>query len=646
MKSKIVTFTVTLLSVLFFTKCNFLDIVPDNVVEESHMFENRDRAMSALATVYRYMPCFVRNDETMTLAGDEWSMRMDAWGEYRGRHRGINIMRGLNNSNSPLLNYWEGFGGANGLYRGIRFAQLFIQNIPGVPGMTPSEVNDMVAQARFLIAYYHYWLLRLYGPIVLIDEMFDTSVPVDEVRAPRSCIDTSFDFILNIINEVIASNALPVVRPPSYLGQVDQQIAKAVRAEIMLLRASPLFNGNSAFFSNFRGYYGELLFPQEHCQQKWVDALEAIEVAIAFAHENGRELFHFDGIIPFWDRDDMDESYILRYVYNNRFSIVEPWNNELIWGYSNIPWGNSPRSIYVSTQMRALRDPGSTGYSRQELGATFRMVELFHTRNGLPIEHDITFHPDPFALVTIPDDNFHRSLMQPGETTVQIHLNREPRFYAWLAVDRGVWRTHGVRNDLRMRMNEIPGGRTRAEYHYPTGIGVQKHVHPDSDVGSAIRRVHSPFPIIRLADLYLMFAEAYNEVHGPGTRAFDKLNAIRARAGLRTVQDTWSDHTIAHPSVLNSHLTQDGFREIIFRERAIELSFEGKRYFDVLRWMRADLYFPQPIMGWNVTGATAEAFYMLQFTQARRWETPRDYFFPIPLMELRRNPRLVQNPGW
>ena len=650
MKSKIVTFTVTLLSVLFFTTCNFLDIVPDNVIEESHMFETRERAMSALATVYRYMPSFVRNDDTMTLAGDEWAMRMDTWGEYRNRHRAINIMRGLNNSDSPLLNYWEGFAGADGLYRGIRFAQLFLNNIAGVPGVTPSEQADWSAQARFLIAYYHYWLLRLYGPIVLVDEMLDTSAPVDEVRLPRSCIDTSFDFILNIINEVIASNALPVERPGPYLGKIDQQIAKAIRAEIMLLRASPLFNGNSAFFSNFRGYDGGLLFPQEHCQQKWVDALAAIEEAIAFAHQNGRELFHFEGTVPFWDRDDFDQSYILRYVYNNRFSIKEPWNNELIWGYSRIPWGSLPRHIFGSTQIRALRDMASTSYSRQELGASFHMVTLFHTRNGLPIEHDLTFAEDPFALVTIPEDNFHRAIMQPGQTTVEFHLNREPRFYAWLIVDRSVWRGHTVRNDIRMRHGEMPGGRqgTGTGYFLPTGIGVGKHVHPDSEVGSAIRRVHAPFPIIRLADLYLMLAEAYNEVHGPGARAFNKLNAIRARAGLRTVQDTWSDPTITHPSVLNSHLTQDGLREIIFRERAIELSFEGKRYWDVLRWMRADRYFTRPVMGWNTaTGVTtAEAFYMLSFAQARTWHTPRDYFFPIPLMELRRNPRLVQNPGW
>ena len=644
MKSKILIFTVALCSVLLFTKCEFLDIVPDNVIEESHMFENRDRAMSALSTVYRYMPCFVNNDMTMTLAGDEWAMRMDGWGLARYRHRGLNLMRGLNNSNDPLLNYWEGFGGVSGLYRGIRFAQLFIEKISDVPGVTAMEATDWIAQARFLIAYYHYWLLRLYGPIILVDRMIDTSAPVDEVRKQRSCIDTSFDFILNIINEVIASNALPAERPTPYLGQVTQQAAKAVRAEIMLLRASPFFNGNMAFFSNFRGYNGELLFPQERCQQKWVDALAAIEEAIAFAHDNGRELFHFDGTPRFWDREDFEESYILRYVYNNRFSIQEPWNNELIWGFSNLPMFG--RTITSSTQMRGLRDYGSTEFSRQELGASLRMATLFHTRNGLPIEHDLTFAEDPFELTTIPSDNFHRGLMQPGETTVELHLNREPRFYAWLAVDRGIGRTHDVRNDLRMRMSESPGGRTHSHYFFTTGIGVQKHTHPESEVGHWVRVVRTPFPIIRLADLYLMFAEAYNEVHGPGQRAFAKLDAIRARAGLPGVEATWGNAGIAHPAVFNSHLTQAGFREIIFRERAIELSFEGKRFFDVLRWMRADRYFNLPIMGWNTLGTTAEAFYVPTVIQPRVWQTPRDYLFPIALMELRRNPRLVQNPGW
>lgn len=653
MKSKIIAISIAMgLSVLL-TRCNFLDIVPDNTVEVGSLFENRDRALSALSTCYRYMPNYEKLHWSMSLAGDEWVPRLDSdYANNRGINRGEKLMRGWNNSNDPILNFWSGGGGATSLYQGIRVCNIFFENIEDVPNLTPAERIDWVAQVKILKAYYHFYLIRLYGPIVIADKNLEPFSPVEEVRQERQSIDSCFNYVINLIDEVLyddngnPKNDLARARDIAYYGQIDQVIARAIKAQVLLTRASPLFNGNSEYYSNFRGKNGELFFPLQHDPEKWKDALDATEEAISFAHTSGKELYEYDGQPKFWDVENFQESEIIQYAYNKRFSIVEPWNDEIIWGYSGLDYEGQGGFAHA-TNMRSVADPTQAGYAWQWLGADYRMAELYYSKNGVPIEEDITYDYDNrLQLTTTPNDTYHRGYMQAGQRTVQLHLNREPRFYAWLAVDRSVWRTHDIANDVKMRYNESPGGRgsQHTTDFYWTGIGVKKLVHPESGTGHWARVVKFPYPIIRLSDLYLMYAEAYNEYHGPAQPAYNYLNLVREKAGLPAVEEVWSDAAIVRAT--GKHLTREGLREIIHTERLIELSFEGHRYFDILRWKEANRYFLNPMRGWNTTGVDPEQFYLLMTLQTRAWQTPRDYLMPLPISEMNRNPNLAQNPGW
>jgi len=661
MKSKIRIFFTALFGMLFFTQCNYLDIVPDNTVEIGSLFQNRESALTALSTCYWYMPQYEKLHWSMSLAGDEWVGRLDAEvAENRGNTRGEKLMRGWNNSSDPILNYWGDGGGARGLYRGIRVCNIFLENIGNVPGLSPGEIADMSAQVKFLKAYYHFYLLRLYGPIVIADKNLEPSASINEVRQERQPIDSCFNYIIASMDQVINSGELMPQRAIAYLGQIDMQVAKAVKAEVLILRASPLFNGNSEFYSTFKGNNGELLFPMEYSAQKWKDALDATDDAIKYAEQNGKKLYYYEGTPKYWDVDDFASSEIIKYCYNNRFSICENWNSEMIFGFSGIDFEGGDGFAHGSN-IRSAADPGQPGYAWNWLGANYKMEELYYSRNGLPIEDDITYdYENRRALTTIPDinDTYHRGYMQlgSGRQTVKLHLNREPRYYAWLMVDGCLYRTHDLKNRIGMRYNEFDaspatareiGGRssTHTTDFFWTGIGVKKMVHPESGTGHWARVVKYTYPIIRLSNLYLMYAEAYNEFNGPGQPAYDKLNAIRARGGLKTVEQTWGNPAIANSRVLNAHKTKEGLREIIHRERAIELSFEGQRFYDVLRWKKAGVEFTTPVQGWNSLGPDYQTFYILMTLQPRVWQT-RDYLMPIPLNDLNKNPNLVQNPGW
>ncbi|ULT46540.1 RagB/SusD family nutrient uptake outer membrane protein [Niabella defluvii] len=151
-----------------------------------------------------------------------------------------------------------------------------------------------------------------------------------------------------------------------------------------------------------------------------------------------------------------------------------------------------------------------------------------------------------------------------------------------------------------------------------------------------------PWPMIRLADLYLLYAEAINEVEGGSSNAISYVDKVRARAGLKGVVESWSNYS-NNPAKFS---TKDGLRQIIQRERSIEMMFEGERLWDLKRWKLAAEELNKDITGWNVFGKAASSFYQQRFVFKQSFITPRDYFWPVGDYDTRRNPYLVENPGW
>ncbi|WP_262915165.1 RagB/SusD family nutrient uptake outer membrane protein [Niabella ginsengisoli] len=146
---------------------------------------------------------------------------------------------------------------------------------------------------------------------------------------------------------------------------------------------------------------------------------------------------------------------------------------------------------------------------------------------------------------------------------------------------------------------------------------------------------------MRLADLYLLYSEALNESQGPGPEVYAYVDSVRARSGLKGVQEAWANFSL-QPS---KPLTKEGMRNIIKRERTIELAFEGKRFWDLRRWKDARAELNELILGWDIGQRDPAPFYR-PITLYNRTFTERDYFWPISIEELTRNRELKQNLGW
>ena len=127
------------------------------------------------------------------------------------------------------------------------------------------------------------------------------------------------------------------------------------------------------------------------------------------------------------------------------------------------------------------------------------------------------------------------------------------------------------------------------------------------------------WPILRFAEVLLIFAEASNEVNGPNSLAYEALNQIRERAELPEL----------------SNLSKDQFREAVWREKCFELSFENKTWFDMVRTRKA----------FNVKTRQFEDFVGHQFVYGPTLKE-RELLFPIPTAEIRNNPNLIQNQGY
>ena len=132
------------------------------------------------------------------------------------------------------------------------------------------------------------------------------------------------------------------------------------------------------------------------------------------------------------------------------------------------------------------------------------------------------------------------------------------------------------------------------------------------------------FPIIRLADVLLMLAEAYNEDSGDIQKAAAEVNKVRRRAGMPELNSGAAWLAVS---------SKEEMADRIRRERAFELAGEGQRYWDLRRWGMLES---------SVKNAT-DILGDLMYTRSYQ---PRHELWPIPLVELDRNPNLTQNPLW
>ena len=639
-------YIIILLTFLSFGCDNYLDIVPDNLATVEIAFNNRNSAEQFLATLYSYVPEKAHMEQNFALvAGDEvWY-----YGEqdfYINNTTSFRLAKGLQNVTDPYLNYWEGGRGAFNMFIALRDCNIFLENLKEVPGLNVVERNRWIAEAKTLKAYFHFWLLRMYGPIPIVDENISVDASAEETHVPRESVDDVVDYIVGLLDEVIDSEHLvdQITFVNTELGRLTTPAAKAIKAKVLMLAASPLFNGNSDY-AGFVGHDGSPLINTNYDEQKWVDARDASLDAILSAEASGHALYQFTDLLPIGQISDE-----LRHELTLRTTITDRFNQEMVWGVGQNATGDLQRWC----QPRWTGDHNANfGDTKKSHAPTLNMVEDYYTVNGVPINEDNNWdYSDRYSTVKIIDQMIddHKYTIQDNYTTAKLHTYREPRFYATVGFDGGKWFSMETQDPEDLpHLNAKAGqfsGKSGFEIYSITGYFTKKLVSYETIVtrNNVTFRGYT-MPIIRLSDLYLMYAEAANEVNSaPDAEVYEYIQRVRHKAGLDQGSDlvtTWATHS-SNPT---KPTTKDGMREIIHQERRIEMSFEGERYWDIRRWKKADEFFAKPIRGWNINSGDVDGFYQVKNIFFRDFLT-KDYLWPISQNELLRNPNLVQSPGW
>lgn len=645
-----------ILAILFLaclqTACDYLDVVPDNLATLDIAFNNKASAEKYLVTCYSYVPLYGGQYENPGLASgtETWYYSAhDATGNWSNRWTHF-IARGFQNTQSPLASYWDGENGGKPLFRALRDCNIFLEYVSDrnrVSGLTEKERLRWLAEVKTLKAFYHYYLLQLYGPIPIIDENISVTASPEEVRVRREKVDVVVDYIVSLIDEAVEDLPARILLNIVEDGRLTQAAALSIKAKTLLLAASPLFNGNTAY-ANFLDHHKEPFINQVPDRNKWQLAADAAKEAIDNAELNGAKLYDIRTDISTELPDD------LLYGLHVRGAVTQRFNSELIWSVGTQNTGDLQRHAMarLTPVMNDAPENNLYGTAKSIYAPTLATIERFYSENGVPIEEDKDWvnngwYNDRYNTQSITGDDKYN--MKEGERTAVLHFHREPRFYGSIGFDRGTWFGSGWTlpdnepNYIKGKNGELAGIR-KTGVRTITGYYAKKISHLENIVSKDKAHIEEyPFPIIRLADLYLMYAEALNEAKDVvDADVYEYVDLVRTRSGIPSVKEAWSKHSL-NPSKPS---TPQGMREIIRRERNIELSLEGQYYFDVRRWKTASQELSKPVMGWNIDGEDESTYYQITTIYIPPLFTNKQYLWPLKEESIIKNTNLIQTYGW
>ena len=581
--------------------CNYLDVVPDERPTEEDAFQDKYAAERYLYSCYSFMPQERQMGASIRPHGEILSSTDSPATDI--------LLGNISAANPGDYRFWSRMYGA------FRRCYTFLENVDNVPHLDEETKRIYKAETNFLLGYYGFYLMKAYGPFIIPEGLYDYNMsPADYPK--RAKFDDCVDWIIGRLDE--AGAGLLDKQPVNALGRATTVINDALKSRVLLYAASPLFNGNTAFYANalLDPETKEPLMPQTYDANKWKKALEASEMAIKNAEAAGHELYQGEATEEMPFPADPTE-------YSLRMTFIDRENKEVI-------WGDSRKEGYYGLQNECTpRDPENEDPSWNNNSPQLEMVEMFYSEKGLPVKEDPTYYPESqwFQL-----DKYE------GETTCKLHLKREPRFYAWISFHNGWYelqRNGESRIRTMYRNEDIHGSGTRTRNYSKSGYLVKKGVGPSFSTRNGYPNY--PWPLIRLAELYLNAAEAASEVNDLELGK-KYLNKIRERAGIPTVEASWKGV---------ASLTQDKLRQIVHQERNIELFCESHYRWDLNRWLEAEKKMNHNPHGLNINGKTDEDFFTPVEVNVRwGFTSPANYLMPIETSELNMNTKLVQNPGY
>ncbi len=499
-------------------------------------------------------------------------------------------------------------------YRRIRNCLVLIEKEAELEaGTIKDEVQVYKGEAHFFLAMAYFDLFRVYGGVPLIKNTLQ--LDSEEIYGPRASRKEVVDYIIENLDAAIAA---PVgsLAGAGDIGRVTLEAARSYKARVAL------FEGT---WRKFHGLGSE---------NEMLDL--AISESRTVLNSGKHSLFKSDAL--------GDLSYFYFFILEND----EKSNPAGL--------GKEAQNEYILTRKHNKLD-ASHGYistNSGNLSPTLKMANMFLDNTGLPIDHpNSVFQGHGFAIDPV-----------TKVATNTEYVDRDPRMLNNLIepFDQ-FWYHSPYHRDYSLTGDQLQntGGWNEGYWTSATGYLLSKFL---PEIEGALG---TDYPVIRLAEVMLIYAEAVFEKDGSISDAdLDmSINKLRDRVDM--------------PHLTNSFVTTNSLdmRNEIRRERAVELMCEGFRYDDLRRWKTAEVEMSQALKGIQWTNSpistsapgfevynertdqietvgahVAKAFdvdgdgFSIMEPASRRKFEQKHYLWPIPLRQIALNPALEQNPGW
>lgn len=628
---------------------DYLDKEPDSTVSADDAFANFRNFQGFVEEIYNCIPdkekcnyCPSWNwgdDEIFNPEADNRMTHQVDLGNFRAWESTGNWLK-RDGSSTSTDKFAHGIW--NHAWYCIRKCNLGLQNIDKFVTGSAEEKKLIEGQLYFFRAWWHEEMMEYFGGMPYVDTYLGDNA---EQRLPRLSYQECADRAAADFRK--AADLLPINWDKTSAGaatqgkndlRINKIMALGYLGKTYLWAASPLMKNGAQIGASKNGKTYD--YDQEYAKKaaeafgELLSLVEAGQTQYALAEFKYKDIYNHE-------KSADANSCFSDIFYTKKQNWKMPGTVEAIFrgpspDFNGSNWNTSkvfgPKVQKVVAHDNVIHQP------------TANLVEAYGMANGEPI-----YLVENGKYVLNPKSGFDPE--HPFK-------NRDPRFYHDIVFDgfKYLNGTPGQYADLQYCQLYTGGNMRPIANASRTGYFIQKlvphtcnEVDKDYDWGSAL---HCYLPYMRLADIYLMYAEACAAFGGAsgkssnfGKTAEDAINTLRARCGAGHV---------APEFVADNHKFMDEVR----REREVELSFEGFRFCDLQRWLllteapynqkfsqefdrveSADFYTK------NDPKDARVANYRRKLILTRNFGT-KHYWFPLPIKETQISSEFKQNPGW
>ncbi|GEP92133.1 Starch-binding associating with outer membrane [Chitinophaga terrae (ex Kim and Jung 2007)] len=565
-----------------------MDLPSDGRLTTPEIFDNYDRVKAYLNSCYGYCPAPAFNRAVYSDEAQDANLADPRVTATRNWYTGA--VTSINYGGiSPDGDPWDN------LYTGIRKCNYFLANIGASNTIaTEEEKAGWTAQARTLRALYFLQLIKRYGEAPLTDSLL--TIYHDFSKDKKNKVSEIVTLILADCDSALkvstARAGFPWQIYENQYGIMSRAVAYAIKSEAVLYAASPLYSDGTYTWEKAKDITAEAL---SQCLAN--DYKLFTETPANSASQNAYGLYHLIGSNDQRSRD--------------KETILHLGGQMQIWKNSGLP------SITAGASAGAC--------------PTQEMVDRYEMSNG---EAPITGYSDAAHLNPIINT-------ASGYNPATPYSNRDPRFYTAIYYNGAV---RNLNDPDGIKVETFVGGREGIDAsnfrNTPTGYYMRKF---NSFRSNESTNQDGSIRLFRLAELYLNFAEAAYQAVGPDAvvnvgsfsmSARDAVSAVRARAGMPPFP---------------AGMSKADFEKKYRNERAVELAFEGHRYFDVRRWKVLDQT-DKFVTGMRITKNGADLTYTRFKFEDRNCSDNKFLLYPIDQSEVNKVKQISgqdwQNPGW